>query len=189
MSERRQLKKACERLAHDEIHPELVEVRRAITARYGREAGRRIHGMEGPTLRKPGRQLPQLEGAVEGLQERLDLEEPQRPLLPGERRQWLKMIEPGYRKLAGMLSELEGREAQEAALRKDRDYELEVYDLVYGEAVDVVRSLFRAGGISEKAIWHLLPTVQRRRLLAKARQEREARAEGRKEKTSVKTSK
>lgn len=51
--DRRTLSEACDHVAREEVQPELVEVRRAIDARYGREAAHRIHRMEGNTRRKP----------------------------------------------------------------------------------------------------------------------------------------
>ncbi len=81
-----------------------------------------------------------------------------------------------------MLGKLDDFERLEEALRKDRDYELEAFDVVYGEALAFVRAAFQLGGLGKKVIWGLLPTVQRRRLKGKARRERHARAEGRRDK-------
>ena len=104
------------------------------------------------------------------------------PIRPGPSRElegWLGQLEPGYEKMTEMLDELEGRERIEESLRKDRDYELEVFDDVYAEALPFVRSAFKLGGRSEKVIRALRPVVLRRRLKRKARRESEARAEGR----------
>ena len=61
--------------------------------------------------------------------------------------------------------------SSKSGLRNDRDFELESFDVVYGETLDFVRSVLRLSGCDERVIWHLLPTVQRRRLKAKARKE------------------
>ena len=82
-----------------------------------------------------------------------------------------------------MLGELDDHEVMEVALRNDRDFELESFDIVYGEVLDFVRSVLRLSGYSEKVVWHLLPTVKQRRLRSKARKESEARAEGRRQST------
>ena len=74
---------------------------------------------------------------------------------------------------------LEEREIEEDYRRKERDIALEEYGVVYAEVLDYVRSVYAIGGYGEKLIWKLLPEAERRRLRRKARQEREARAEGR----------
>ena len=180
--ERRGLNKACIHVARDETYPELVDVRRAIEARFGREEGRHLHRMEGHTRRKPKRQHPQLEGLVIALRERKKLPKAIRPGPPGERQGWLRQLEPGFKKLTRMLDQLDDAERLEEALREDRDYELEAFDATYSEALDFVRAAFRVAGRGTKVIWALLPTVQRRRLKGKARRESEARAEGRRDK-------
>ncbi len=175
---RKALDHACNRLA-GEIYPELVDVRRAIDARFARETGRGVHGLAGSTCRKPRRQHPQLEGVVSALKSPEPLPKPLRPGPPGERAHWLAQLEPGYEQLTGKLRELQEREIMEASRRQDRDFELESFDLEYGEALGFVRSVFRFAGLDSKVLWKLLPTVQRRRLKGKARRESEARAEGR----------
>lgn len=75
---RKVLDHACNRLAA-EIYPELVDVRRAIDARFGRETGRGVHGLAGSTCRKPRRQHPQLEGVVAALKSSEPLPKPVRP--------------------------------------------------------------------------------------------------------------
>lgn len=177
--DRRILNDACLHVAAVETYPELRDVRREIESRYGREAGRKIHRMKGHTCRKPKRQLPQLEKLVEMLRDWPRWARPLRPGPEGEREGWLERLEACFRKLTTMLEELEVLEIHEARLRDDRDYELEVFDLEYYEAVDYVRAVFRNGGLGEKVTWEILPTVQRRRLRGKARREAEARAEGR----------
>lgn len=181
-NERQMLNEACILVARDEVYPELVDVRRCIETRFGREAGRNLHRMQGNTLRKPKRQHPQLEklvGMLRQLEEKGGLPPAVRPGPVGELRGWLRQLEPGYRKLTEMLAELDDRARLEEALRKDRDFELESFDVVYGEALAFVRAAFQLGGLGTKVIWALLPPVQRRRLKGKARRESEARAEGR----------
>jgi hypothetical protein len=180
--QRRLLQEACVLVARDEIYPELVDVRRSIEMRFGREAGRGLHRMKGNTRRKPRRQYPQLQKLVVALRESKKEGVLPPPIRPGPSRElegWLGQLEPGYEKMTEMLDELEGRERIEESLRKDRDYELEVFDDVYAEALPFVRSAFKLGGRSEKVIRALRPVVLRRRLKRKARRESEARAEGR----------
>jgi hypothetical protein len=175
---RKKLDRACNRLA-GEIYPELVDVRRAVDTRFGRDAGRRFHGLEGSTRRKPRRLHPQLEGMVTALRSPESLPQPLRPGPPGEREHWLAQLEPGYEELTRRLRELVDREIMEASRRKDRDFELESFDLEYNETLGFVRSVFRFAGIDEEIRWKLHPWVRRRQLKGKARRESEARAEGR----------
>jgi hypothetical protein len=175
---RQVLSNACQRVARDEVYPELVAVRREIEMRFGREAGRGLHGLEGSTRRKPLRIQPQVERLVRRLSE-WEMPEPLRPAPPGEREDWLRRLEPGSKKLTRLLKELQSSELREALLRDDRDFEMDSFDVDYAAALDYVRSVFRLAGLDTSWIWSLLPTVQRRRLKAKARQEAEARAEGR----------
>lgn len=132
-TERWILNEACTLVAREETYPELVDVRRSIERRFGREAGCFFHGMEGNTRRKPGRQHPQLEHLVAAL-ERGPMPKPLRPGPPGERRGWLQQLKPGYRKLTAMLDDLREHDLREALLRDDRDFELESFDVVHAEA-------------------------------------------------------
>ncbi len=68
-----------------EVLGALVDVRRAVDVRFGREAGQGLHRMEGHTRRKPKRQHPQLETLVVALREWETLPPPVRPGPPGER--------------------------------------------------------------------------------------------------------
>ncbi len=181
-NQRKMLNEACILVAREEVYPELVNVRRSIEMRFGREAGRQLHRMRGNTRRKPKRQVPQLEklvGMLRQLEEKGGLPPSVRPGPFMELRGWLQQLEPGYEKLTEMLAEIEDRSRMEEALRKDRDFELESFDIEYGEALAFVRAAFQLGGLSRKVIRGLLPPVQRRRLKRKARRESEARAEGR----------
>ncbi len=99
---RRMLNEACILVAREEVYPELVDVRRGLETRYGREAGRKLHRMEGNTRRKPKRQYPQLQklvGMLRQLEEKGGLPPPVRPGPFGELRGWLRQLEPGYEKL------------------------------------------------------------------------------------------
>lgn len=177
--QRKQLGEACVEVARWEIYQELVDVRRSIDAAFGREKARHLHGMSGKTRRKPGRLYPQLKGLVQALENpRLALPAPVRASARVDPEGWLKQLKPGYLRLTEMLEQQEQEERREHQLREIRDFELESFDAVYGEALAFVRSVFRLAGLSERETWHLLPNVQRRQLRSKARQEREARAEG-----------
>ncbi len=181
---RKHLNQACTEVARWEVYPELVDVRRAIDIAFGREEGRRLHGMKGKTRRKPERLFPQLQGLVRELgSPLLELPKPKRPSSRVDIEGWLRQLEPGYLKLEAMREQLKAEERREHKLREGRDYELECFDIIYGEALAFVRSVFRLGGLSDRETWHLLPDVQRRQLRGKARQEREARAEGQRDST------
>ena len=182
---RKHLNRACIEVARWEVYPELVDVRRAIDAAFGREKAGNVHEMTGKTRRKPNRLYPQLEGLVRSLRNPRALPPPKRPGARVDREGWLDQLEPGYRKLTEMLDELDQAERQEHKRREERDFELESFDVVYAEALAFVRSVFCLGGIPDRETWFLLPHVQRRRLRGKARQEREARAEGRRTATDL----
>ncbi len=177
-TQRQLLAEACRYVASDEIYPELVEVRREIDARFGKEAGGQVHAMKGRTPRQPKALHLQLEGLVMALKGQRALPQPLRPGPPGERAAWLARLETGYMKLTTMLEELQAHEIRDAALRQGRDFELESFDVVYGEALDFARAVLQLGGCAKNLTWHLLPTVQQRKLKRKARQESDSRAEG-----------
>lgn len=168
----------CRKVAADETYPELVDVRRAIDGRFGREAGRRVHGMKGNTPRSPEGQHEKLHRLVRTLQEKR-LPKPRRKGPAGEREVWLEQLEPGCRKLGDLLDQLRILAIKEERRRNDRDFEIDCFDEVYAEALAYLRGVLKLSGGDEDDLWYLLPTVQRRRLRKKARQESEARAEGR----------
>lgn len=175
---RRSLVEAIHHVARAEIYPELKDVRQEIDLRYGREGGRQVHGIKGPTLRKPNRLHPQVSRTVRWL-ESGELPKPKRPGPPGEREDWLARLKPGTDKLGRLLRDLVDSEVLEQALRRDRDYLLDAFDAEYAESLDYVRGVCKVSSIDTGWIRSLLPTVMIRRLAAKARLEREARAEGR----------
>lgn len=172
------LYEACVYVARWEVYPEVVEVRREIDGRYGRQAGRRVHGLTGHTMRKPKRLLPQLEHMLLALEQRRGLPDPKTPGPPGELDRWRTRLEPLYEKLAQMMDELQTAEYHEQALRNDRDYELDSFDITYGQALAFLRATFTLSGSPQKVIQNVPPDVRRRRLKKKARNERQARAEG-----------
>ncbi len=176
---RKYLHEACVEVARWEVYPELVDVRRAIDTAFGRNQSRYLHDMTGKTRRKPERLMPQLQKLVETLEDpELVLPKPIRPTSRVDPEGWLRQLEPGYLKLKSMLGKLELEQGREHRRREERDFELESFDIVYKDALAFVRSVFRLGGLSDRETWHLLPNIQRRRLRGKARQERQARAEG-----------
>ncbi len=176
---RKTLKSACDEVARWEVYPELVDVRGAIDKVFGRQKGQHLHDMKGKTRRGPEPLLAQLERLVRTLKDPgLVLPKPIRTTSKADPEGWLRQLEPGYLKLKGMLDELEVAERREHRLREERDYELESFDIAYGEALAFVRSVFQLGGLSDRETRNLLPNVQRRHLRDKARHAREARAEG-----------
>ncbi len=183
---RHALNVACIAVAKQDVYPELVDVRGSMDAKFGRRAAGFYHRIKGRTCRKPLRLYPQLDRLVSVLRNpEQAMPKPRRPSARIDRQGWLDQLEPGYLKLKAMLEQLDQEEKREKELRHDRDWQLESFDVVYAEALAFVRSVFCLAGIDEKVIWHLLPNVQRRRLRDKARQEREARAEGRRESGSA----
>ncbi len=177
---RRRLEEACRDVSEHDVYPEVRDLRHNLESLFGRKAGRELHGMTGPTRRKPKRLLPQLQALVPRLKD------PGRQLPPPrlagttvDRGAWVGQVEPGYKKLTRMLQELTRREQAEQYQRQVRDIALKDFDEVYDEALAFVRSVFRLGGYGDKVIWNLLPNVERRRLKREARWEREAREGGR----------
>ena len=171
---------ACDFEAREQVYPALVDVRREIDGLFHREDARRLHGMTGRTRRRRKLLYPQLAGLVGALQSpERKMPRPRREGAVVDRGGWLARLEPGYTKLTTMLEALQVAELRELAMRDQRDAELERFDTVYSEGLDYVRSVYRLGGYGKKVLWHLLPTVQRRRLKGDARREREAREEGR----------
>ena len=182
--ERRRLEKARRDVSEHDVYPAVRDLRHNLESLFGKKDGRELHGMKGPTRRKPKRLLPQLQDLVPWLRD------PQRelpaPRLAGtrvDRNAWVDQVEPGYKQLTRMTRELEDREQAEQYQRQVRDIALEDFDEVYGEALTFVRSVFQLAGYGERVKWHLLPTVERRRLKREARWEREARDEGRRQGT------
>ncbi len=180
--ERRRLEKACRDVSEHDLYPEVRDLRQYLESLFGKKEGRELHGMTGPTRRKPKRLLPQLQALVPRLKDLgRQLPPPRRAGTTIDRDAWLDQLEPGYKQLARMMRELERRENAEHHQRKVRDIALEDFDQVYGEALAFVRSVLCLAGYGDKGIWHLLPNVERRRLKREARWEREAREDGRRE--------
>ncbi len=180
MMRRQHLEKACQAFSALEVYPRVRDLRANLESLFGRKEGRALHGMRGPTRRKPKRLHPQLRALVPRLKsQRRALPLPRLAGVTVDRDAWVGQVEPGYKQLSRMLEELQQREIGEEYQRKVRDIELEDFDAVYGEALDFVRSVFRLAGYGDRVIWHLLPNVDRRRLKREARGEREARADGR----------
>ncbi len=176
--DRRSIDRASKDVARKTLYPELVQVRKEIETRFGRDAGRRFHGIEGATRRKPNRIEPQATTLVRRLK-KWDLPEALHPGPDDERARWLERLEPGVKKLTDLLEELRSSELLEMMRRRERDFEIESFDIDFADALGYVRSTGRLAGFDDKWIWNLLSEGERRRLKGKARQEGEARAEGR----------
>lgn len=173
--------KECTRVAREEVYPELVDVRRAMDGRFGRQSAYLVHGMKGDTSRQAADQHPILQRLVRTLRAG-PLPRPLQPDAPDERQTWLSQLEPGYRRLDGLLKELVALEHGEFRHRHNRDFEADCFDMVYDQALSYLRGALKVSGGDEEDVWHLLPEIQRRQLRRKARQEKEARAEGRRSK-------
>ncbi|MCP3959768.1 MAG: hypothetical protein GY719_18120 [bacterium] len=180
-SECRRIRHASEKLARREVYPRVVSVRRLIEAQFGREHGRQVHGMAGRTLRKAKRLHGQLQYLV------WTLEDVRSPLLPApvlaglaaNRETWLGEIEPGYRRLTDLLDELLDLELSEQEARDDRNVAMKTFDVAYGEALRLVHANFTFAGYGETLARRLRSYFQRRLHIRRAREKREARAEGR----------
>ncbi len=177
---RSRLDKACREVAEREVYPRVRDLRHNLEWLFGKELGRELHGLKGPTLRKPKRVLPQVEDLVDRLRRQSgELPPPRMVGVVVDRGAWVGQVEPGYKKLKKMMRELEQRKIDEQHQRQVKDIALEDFDEVYGEALAFVRSVYRLAGYDDRVVWHLLPNTDRRRLKREARGEREARAEGR----------
>ncbi len=168
------------KLARREVYPRVVSVRRQIDSQLGKEDGRNLHRMVGKTLRKPGRLYGQLQVLVWALEEGTGELPP--PLFAGyekKREDWLREVEPGYRRLTELLDELEELEMLEQAAKDEKQEAMRTFDAEYGEALRLVQASFAFAGLHDTLSGRLRSYFQRRLLIRRAREKRQARAEGR----------
>ncbi len=167
------------KVARREVYPRVVSVRRQIDAQLGKEDGRNVHRMVGKTLRKPRRLYGQLQVLMWALEE--DAELPP-PLLAGyekKREDWLREVEPGYRQLTELLGELESLEMLEQAAKDEKQEAMQAFDAAYGEALRLLQASFAFAGLHDTLTGRLRSYFQHRLLIRRAREKRQARAEGR----------
>ncbi|MEM7355837.1 MAG: hypothetical protein AAF657_33785 [Acidobacteriota bacterium] len=174
------IRRESDQLARRQLYGEVVAVRRLIDAQFGKADGFLIHRMKGKTLRKPRRLHSQLGYLLAALEDRT--RELPKPLVAGlapDREAWLRQIEPGYRRLTELLDELTDAELHEQSSRDQKNAALKAFDKRYGEALRLVQATFAFGGCGGRLFKNLRSYVQRRLLSRRAREKREARAEGR----------
>ncbi len=163
-------------LVREELYPRTVAVRGEIDLAFGRQQGRLVHGMEGRTRRTAPALEAQLRRAVRRLAD------PERELPPPknrhavvDRRRWLRQLQPLYRELAALSKQLHLGEHAVPALTAEKNAAMAAFDLSYRDALSLAKSAFVAAGVGA-LIKNLKPYYQRRRLAAKARKKRQARA-------------
>ncbi len=170
-------RRECDQVARQEVYPQVVKLRRSIDANFGKEAGLAIHGLEGKTRRKASRQRFQIERMVLLLKDRSrELPPPKVEGLTVDRDAWLRQIEPPFRKLEKLYGELLCRERQRDVARDQRNAAMTAFDAEYGEVLRFIEGAFGLGGCGRRAIQHLRPIYQRRRMGLEAKEKREARA-------------
>ena len=175
------VRRKSDQLARQEVYPRVVSVRRLIEGQFGKEDGRRIHGMAGKTRRKPRRlhgQLMYLVWAL-GSASRGELPEPLFKCVTAKREEWLREIKPGYEQLTELLDELVQLEVGEQSAQIDKNAAMQAFDDAYGEARRLVEANFIFAGLGNRLTRWLRSNVHRRLLIREARRKREARAEGR----------
>ncbi len=172
-------RRSSERLARHEVYPRAVSVRRLIDSRLGKEEGRRVHGMVGKTLRKPRRLYFQLQHLVRSLDRSEELPTPLLAGLEANGETWLREIEPGYRRLTKLLAELETCELREQGARDEKTAAMSEFDATYREALRMVQAACALSGHGDRLTNRLRSYATRRLLSRRARQQRQARAEGR----------
>ncbi len=177
------VRRRSEKLARHEVYPRLVSVRRQIDSWLGKEDGRNVHRMVGKTLRKPRRLYGQLEVVVRALES--DACQPPSAVESFETRRggWLGEIQPGYERLTALLDQLEHMEMLEQAARDEKKLAMEAFDAAYGEALRLIQAIFAFAGHSGRLTRMLRSHFQRRLLIRRAREKRQARAEGRLQQT------
>ena len=177
-TQRKELWEACEKVARKELNPKMVKLRRLIDLAFGKKEGRRIHRLEGKTLRKPRRVLGQARDMVNGLKAcQRRSPKPRSPGFPVDCEAWLREVQPAYEKLAGMLQrQLPRQEAAETAACVLRDTAMEAFDVEYAKALRYVDGVFRLAGFASNRCDRLRPYGQRRKMSRWARAKREARA-------------
>ena len=174
------VRRKSEKLARREVYPRVVSVRRLIEAQFGKQAGQHVHGMAGKTLRKAKRLRGQLEYLVWALEDGRD--ELPAPLLKGLATDcdvWLGELKPGYERLRELLDELLDLELSEQLARLEKNQAMQAFDAAYGEALRLTQATFAFAGHGDTLARMLRSYFQRRLLSRRARDKRQARAEGR----------
>jgi hypothetical protein len=173
-------RREAEKLARKEVYPRVVLVRRLIEAQFGKETGRSVHGMAGKTLRKPRRLYGQLQYLVWTLEDGRDqLPEPLIKDFAAEREDWLLQVRPGYQRLTALLDEVTDLELHDQWARDEKGAAMRAFDAAFGEARRLVEAMFIFAGHGGTFARDLRSYAARRLLSRRAREKREARAEGR----------
>ncbi len=167
-----------------QVYPRVVSIRRMIESQLGKQDGRLVHGMTGKTLRKPRRlhgQLQFLVWALEG--NRGELPEPLLAGLAADQDDWLRELRPGYDALTELLDELLDLELLAQHARDEKKLAMQAFDTAHGEALRLVQATFAFAGYGDTLTKRLRSYLQRRLLSRRAREKRQARAEGRVQQT------
>ncbi len=174
------VRRQTEKLARREVYPRVVSVRRLIESQFGREEGRRVHGMAGKTLRKPWRLHGQLQYLVWALEDGSgELPAPLLKSVAAKREVWLSEVKPGFERLTELLDDLVQLQVREQSAQVEKNQAMKAFDDAYGEARRLVEANFVFAGLGSRLTRWLRSQVHRRLLAREARRKREARAEGR----------
>ena len=174
------MRRKSERVARHDVYPRVVSVRRMIESQFGREAGREVHGMVGKTLRKPRRLYGQLMLLIWALEDGKG--ELTKPLHDGkeiDHRAWLREVRPGYDQLTELLDQLTHLEYLEKYALDAKHQAMKAFDVAYGESLRLVQATYAFAGYGTSLNKRLRSYLKRRMLSRRAREQRQARAEGR----------
>ncbi len=172
-----QHRRECDRVAREELYPNVVDVRRIIDTAFGRKHGRWIHGLEGKTRRKARRQHSQVRRMVLALEDRRrELPAPRAAGFVADRDAWLALVKPPYDKLTTMLRELWEHEGAETRAREELEAAFDGFDDEYLRVLRYAEATYALADYDESTIWNLRSYVQRRRLRRHAAAKRRARA-------------
>ncbi len=95
---RQLLEKACREVSELEVYPAVRDLRQNLESLFGRKEGRELHGMTGPTRRKPKRLHPQLQDLVPRLKnQRRELPPPRLAGVTVDPEAWVGQVEPATR--------------------------------------------------------------------------------------------
>ncbi len=172
------VRRRAEKLARRKVYPLVVSVRRQIDSQLGKEDGRSVHRLEGKTLRKPRRLYPQLQNLVWALEGDQTLPPPSASF-EAKRQDWLRELQPGYQDLTVLLDDLERSEMLEQGAKDEKKLAMQSFDAEYSEALRLVQAVFAFAGYGDTLTRGLRSYFQRRLLIRRAREKRQARAEGR----------
>ena len=172
------LRSERDRLVKEEAYPSLVSVRGSIDAAFGREAGRRFHGMKGQTPRKM-RRLGIALDAVAGWLESPNVRLPKTRSrgFGADREMWLEQLRGPRKLLADNAKALRGENKWEEKLIIDKSRSMDEFDKVYAHSLRLLQAMMVKARVGDELLSALYPLQRRREMHAEARRKRRARAD------------